>query len=82
MPILMPTPEYEVDIDFDESSREWRKNKHVLKNGAGFLYKKCKKNCVYVYETGIKCRKKQKIGADEHYCEIHFCGVEKYKDIV
>ena len=33
---------YPVNIDFDESSRAWRENKRVLKNGM-FSYKKDKK---------------------------------------
>ena len=59
---------FDVNIDFDEASREWRKNKNSLKNGM-FSYKKKKKNCCHKDEYGIKCRKKQII--DSSYCEIH-----------
>ena len=38
-----------VNIDFDEASREWRKNKNILKNGM-YSYKKGKHNC------GILCK--------------------------
>ena len=34
---------YEVDIDFDEASREWRSNKKSIGNGQ-FKYKKWKLN--------------------------------------
>ena len=59
----------DINIDFDEASREWRKNKNILKNGM-FSYKKNKNNCCHKDEYGIKCRKKQII--DSSYCEIHF----------
>lgn len=37
------TSSYEVDIDFDEASREWRKNKIARKNGM-FTYRKETRN--------------------------------------
>jgi hypothetical protein len=60
---------YHVNIDFDESSRVWRENKRVLKNGM-FSYKKDKKNCCHYDDDGKRCRKKKLINDD--YCEKHF----------
>lgn len=57
-----------VNIDFDEASREWRKNKNILKNGM-YSYKKGKHNCCHI-ENDKKCRKKQLI--DSPYCQNHF----------
>ena len=59
----------DINIDFDEANREWRKNKNILKNGM-FSYKKTKKNCCHKDVYGITCRKKQII--DSSYCETHF----------
>ena len=39
--------EINVNIDFDEASREWRKNKNILKNGM-YSYKKNKNNCCHI----------------------------------
>ena len=38
-------------IDFDEASREWRKNKKRLPNGQ-FVYM-----CNYIHSNGKRCRK-------------------------
>ena len=38
-PILLPEKVYEVNIDFDEASRQWRKNKVQLGEGM-FMYKR------------------------------------------
>ena len=67
--IKRETNDINMNIDFDEASREWRKNKNILKNGM-FSYKKNKKNCCHKDKYGIKCRKKQII--DSSYCETHF----------
>lgn len=60
--------EINVNIDFDEASREWRKNKNILKNGM-YSYKKNKNNCCHI-ENDKKCRKKQIV--DSLYCQNHF----------
>jgi hypothetical protein len=60
--------EINVNIDFDEASREWRKNKNILKNGM-YSYKKGKQNCCHI-EKDKKCRKKQIINS--LYCQNHF----------
>ena len=57
-----------MEINFDEASEAWRKNKNILKNGM-FSYKKEKRNCICVINNK-KCRKKRIIDSD--YCEIHF----------
>tara|TARA_B110000858_G_C17644985_1_gene399967 strand:+ start:507 stop:716 length:210 start_codon:yes stop_codon:yes gene_type:complete len=61
--------EFNIDIDFDEASREWRKNKKLLKN-CMFSYIKTKQNCCHVCDIGKKCRKKRIIDSD--YCEWHY----------
>jgi hypothetical protein len=38
-PILLPERVYEVKVDFDEASRQWRKNKVQLGEGM-FMYKR------------------------------------------
>lgn len=53
---------YKVEIDFDEASREWRKNKIELGNGE-FRY--C---CSQLTKKGEKC--KNKILKD-NLCRIH-----------
>ena len=65
-----------IDIDFDEASNEWKKNKNVLKCGM-YSYKKGKQNCCYINnennennENNKKCRKKHIIG--NNYCENHY----------
>jgi len=46
----METP-FEVNIDFDEASREWRKNKDHIGKGY-FVYR-----CIYVHSDGKVCNK-------------------------
>ena len=41
-PILPKYDKYEVNIDFDEASKEWRKNKTHLGNGM-YKYKKTRR---------------------------------------
>jgi hypothetical protein len=66
---IMKREIHDINIDFDEASREWIKNKNVLKNGM-FSYKKTKKNCCHYDKDGTKCRKKQIINSES--CEYHF----------
>jgi len=61
--------EYRVEINFDEASKEWRKNKNILKNGM-YSYKKSKKICQHTNEENKRCRKKCICG--DNYCEMHF----------
>lgn len=60
---------YLVNINFDESSKAWRQNKNILKNGA-YSYKKGKQNCGHIDENKKKCRKKKLL--NDGYCEKHF----------
>jgi hypothetical protein len=55
--------EVEVDIDFDEASREWQSNKKSIGNSS---YKYV---CQKVGNTGKMCRSKCLAG--EHYCSKH-----------
>jgi hypothetical protein len=59
----------EVQINFDESSMEWRKNKNILKNGM-FSYKKSQKVCLHIEKNGKRCRKRCVKG--DNLCELHF----------
>ena len=52
--------EYEVNIDFDEASKEWRKNKLLDKNG-NFYYV-----CGTICKNGKKCRNKTACGKKCH----------------
>mgnify|MGYP003676054977 FL=1 len=60
---------YVVNINFDEASSAWRKNKNILKNGM-YSYKKGKKVCSHINENGKKCRKRKLL--NDEYCENHF----------
>ena len=60
---------YVVNINFDEASFAWRKNKNILKNGM-YSQKKEKKVCCHINENGKKCRKKKLL--NDEYCENHF----------
>ena len=60
---------YVVNINFDEASMAWRKNKNILKNGM-YSYKKGKKVCDDIDENGKRCRKKKLLNGE--YCENHF----------
>ena len=53
---------YKVEIDFNEASREWRKNKIELENGE-FRY--C---CSQLTKKGEKCRNKI---IKDNLCRIH-----------
>jgi hypothetical protein len=54
---------YSIDIDFDEASKEWKKNKIKLDNGC---YKYI---CGKTTKTGKKCKNKRK--NDSEYCFLH-----------
>lgn len=54
---------YNVEIDFDEASKEWRSNKRSIGNGC---YKYL---CNYKCKTGDKCKREPKQGND--YCSTH-----------
>ena len=56
--------EYDVNIDFDEASREWRSNKLSMDNGH-FKY-----ICGEITKTGSKCNNKLK--KDCNKCHIHY----------
>lgn len=60
---------YKVDINFDESSLEWRKNKKYKGNGC-FEYK-----CYHLNKKGEYC--KNKIYSN-HLCKYH---IKSYKKI-
>jgi hypothetical protein len=56
---------YDNKIDFDEASREWRKNKKYVGNG-NFVYK-----CLYISNrTNSYC--KNKLYKDTTYCKYHY----------
>jgi len=55
--------ELTVDIDFDEASQAWRRNKKSLENGT-FIYV-CGKTTI----TGEPCQKKRKHGCQS--CATH-----------
>jgi hypothetical protein len=61
--------ELKVEIDFDESSKEWRRNKNQLGN-CMYSYKKTKKNCQHINDNGKRCRKKCVV--NDSFCEMHF----------
>jgi hypothetical protein len=65
-PIELTAPNfvlYEVNIDFDEASREWQSNKKSIGNSS---YKYV---CQKVGNTGKMCRSKCLAG--QHYCSKH-----------
>jgi hypothetical protein len=66
----------EFGIDFDESSREWRKNKKSKPNGY-FEY-----TCNYTHSTGKQCRRSLVSSKLMNYYECGFGGytVNKYKN--
>ena len=57
--VQLPKPTYEVDIDFDGASREWRRNK--IKKSDGTYQYRCiaittvGKQCVFASIKGRKC---------------------------
>ena len=54
---------YNVNIDFDEASREWRKNKVKVAN-CHFLYK-----CIGETKNGNPCKNKPLYLSD--FCRVH-----------
>ena len=56
-------PKYDIDIDFDEASYQWRCNKKSVGNGC-FVYK-----CIKMTKSNKLCSKKCFNG--ELYCYIH-----------
>lgn len=73
----MSKQELEVNIDFDEASKEWRKNKIDRGNGS-FIYR-----CTYIHSNGKECTKpleiystknmyfNKKIQESNIYCRQH-----------
>lgn len=57
--------EYEVDIDFDEASEAWKKNKKRLENG-NYRY-----ICGYDTHKGNQCQNKPSILSINGYCSKH-----------
>ena len=58
--------ELKVDIDFDESSRAWRKNKiHI---GSGYFAYKCN----YIHSNGKECNKPLEIYQKNRYISHSF----------
>ena len=58
--------ELKVEIDFDESSREWRKNKIHLGSGY-FAYR-----CNYIHSNGKECNKPLEINQRPRYISHSF----------
>ena len=56
-------PLYEVFIDFDEATREWKENKKSIGNGC---YRYC---CLQKTKQGKPCKREACPGTD--YCKIH-----------
>lgn len=54
---------YEVNIDFDESSRLWQANKKSIGNGS------YKYMCCCITKTGNKCNRASIVNSE--YCKIH-----------
>ena len=54
---------YEVNIDFDEASREWKSNKKQMKNGC---YKYI---CIQITKSGNQCKRESEQGCD--FCKCH-----------
>jgi hypothetical protein len=55
--------EYTVDIDFDEASREWHRNKKKLNNGC-YSY-----ICSHMLSNGNSCKNRPLLTSS--YCKIH-----------
>lgn len=55
-------PTYSVQIDFDEASREWNRNKKRV--GQSYVYI-CGKTC----KNGNSCKRTPK--GDSRYCSVH-----------
>jgi hypothetical protein len=54
---------YDVNIDFDEASREWRKNK-IKVGSCHFIYK-----CIAETKSGEPCKNKPLYLSD--FCRVH-----------
>ena len=54
---------YEVNIDFDEASREWKSNKKSVKNGC---YKYI---CIKITNSGNQCKRESMPDCD--FCKCH-----------
>jgi hypothetical protein len=61
--IKTPITRYNVEIDFDDATNEWNKNKQKLENGC---YKYI---CGYLCKSGKKCKKKPSLSFS--YCSTH-----------
>jgi hypothetical protein len=61
--VVLETPMYEVDIDFDGASEAWHMNKKRLANGC-YEY-----ICISNTKTGRKCCRKPVSTSD--YCCVH-----------
>lgn len=56
-------PKYEVEIDFDDASTQWMRNKTKI-GGGSYKYV-----CVYMTKKGEKCRRSPVMYTD--YCVLH-----------
>jgi hypothetical protein len=54
---------YEVNIDFDEASREWKSNKKQTTNGC---YKYI---CIQITKSGNQCKRESEKGCN--FCKCH-----------
>ena len=68
--------ELEVNIDFDEASKEWRKNKFHRGKGS-FLYK-----CTYIHSNGKECNKPLEIYSTQikYFTHTHTHWTKKAKE--
>lgn len=66
---------FDTDIDFDEASKEWRKNKKYISNGM-FVY-----TCNYIHSNGKKCNKQiysSKINNNTNTIDVYKYNLLKY----
>lgn len=79
----MNRKELKVDIDFDEASNEWRKNK-INRGKGSFIYK-----CTYIHKNNKQCHKPLEIYTinnrdiiqDSHiYCRQHAYVIRNNKN--
>jgi hypothetical protein len=64
----VPTDKFSVDINFDEASREWKRNKTSIGNGS-YKYR----GCMYQNKNGHICGRKTVEGTD--YCASHLARI-------
>lgn len=64
----VPVNRFSVDINFDEASREWKKNKISIGNGS-YKYR----GCMYQHKNGHICGRKTVEGTD--YCATHLARI-------